>query len=151
MEIRLDDIENEYLRNLLIEHRNDMLKHSPPESAHALEVGSIKQQNIAFWTAWKNEELLGCVALKKLSDDHAEIKSMKTKNEHLRKGVATKLLRYLLIEARRLAYTRLSLETGSMEVFNPAIQLYTSFGFIYCNPFSDYVEDPHSVFMTKKI
>ena len=151
MEIRVDNIQNKELQKLLIEHRNEMLKHSPPESAHALDVGSIKEKDIIFWTAWDNSELLGCVALKKLSSTHAEIKSMKTNNEHLRKGVAKSLLRYLLVEARRLAYTKLSLETGSMDVFDPAIRLYTRFGFVHCEPFSNYIDDPNSIFMTKQI
>ncbi|MCY8140428.1 GNAT family N-acetyltransferase, partial [Bacillus inaquosorum] len=46
---------------------------------------------------------------------------------------------------------RLSLETGSMASFEPARKLYEGFGFQYCEPFADYVEDPNSVFMTKKL
>jgi putative acetyltransferase len=46
---------------------------------------------------------------------------------------------------------RVSLETGSMEAFEPARRLYASFGFQYCQPFSDYIEDPNSVFMTKEL
>lgn len=49
----------------------------------------------------------------------------------------------------RRGYRRLSLETGSMDAFEPAKRLYVSFGFQYCNPFSDYIDDPNSVFMTK--
>lgn len=45
----------------------------------------------------------------------------------------------------------LSLETGSMDAFEPARRLYGSFEFQYCKPFSDYIEDPNSVFMTKEL
>jgi len=38
-----------------------------------------------------------------------------------------------------------------VEAFKPARQLYTSFGFNYCEPFSNYIEDPYSVFMTRKL
>ena len=42
-------------------------------------------------------------------------------------------------------------ETGSAEAFGPARQLYASFGFTYCEPFAQYVDDPYSVFMTRRI
>lgn len=38
-----------------------------------------------------------------------------------------------------------------MDAFEPARRLYTNFGFTYCEPFANYVEDPNSVFMTKKL
>jgi hypothetical protein len=40
---------------------------------------------ITFWTAWDGETLVAIVALKRLSDDHGEVKSMPSK---LRKGKA---------------------------------------------------------------
>lgn len=95
--------------------------------------------------------VLGCGALKRLDTGHAEVKSMRTSAGHLRKGVAKKLLTHICDEARRRGYTRLSLETGSMEPFEPARKLYAGFGFEYCEPFGDYVDDPNSVFMTKDL
>lgn len=76
---------------------------------------------------------------------------MRTSSPHLRKGVAKNLLNHILEEAKRRGYNRLSLETGSMEAFEPARKLYAAFGFTYCEPFADYVEDQNSVFMTKEI
>jgi putative acetyltransferase len=38
-----------------------------------------------------------------------------------------------------------------MDFFMPARALYVSFGFKNCPPFSDYSEDPNSVFMTKEL
>src|SRR5205085_4616631 len=96
-------------------------------------------------------ELLGCAALKELDRAHGEIKSMRTAAAHLRKGVATRLMHHLLDEARRRRYRRLSLETGAAPVFAPARMLYARFGFLSCGPFGDYVDDPHSVFMTREL
>jgi putative acetyltransferase len=104
---------------------------------------------VTFWTAWENGELLGCGALKQLDAGHGEIKSMRTVAAHLRKGVARAMLDYIISEAERRGYRRLSLETGSMEAFEPARQLYARAGFVFCAPFGDYIEDPHSVFMTR--
>ena len=38
-----------------------------------------------------------------------------------------------------------------MKAFEPAQRLYEGFGFAYCPPFGDYVEDPNSVFMTRAL
>jgi putative acetyltransferase len=77
-----------------------------------------------------------------------EIKSMRTVRAHLRKGVASRVLEHMIAEAQRRAYSRLSLETGSMREFEAARNFYRKFGFEYCEPFANYVADPNSVFMT---
>lgn len=151
MDIKIDDLKGSEIHELLREHLRNMALHSPPESVHALDIEALREPGITFWTVWENGELLGCGALKELDSRHAEIKSMRTSSSHLRKGVAGKLLNHILEEARRRGYTRLSLETGSMEAFEPARRLYANFGFTYCGPFADYVEDPYSVFMTREI
>ncbi len=38
-----------------------------------------------------------------------------------------------------------------MPEFSPAQALYRRYGFKYRGPFADYIEDPNSVFMTKKL
>jgi len=149
--IKLDDISGTEVRALLREHLEFAAQHSPPESIHALDVAGLKRPEVTFWTAWEDSELLGCGALKQLDEHHGEIKSMRTSTRHLRKGVASQVLSYLIAEAKRRGYKRLSLETGSMEAFAPARKLYARFGFEDCGPFSDYVEDPYSVFMTLKL
>ncbi|HEV2862281.1 MAG TPA: GNAT family N-acetyltransferase [Pyrinomonadaceae bacterium] len=151
MEIKVDDLSGAGVRELLREHLLDAARHSPPESVHALDVEGLSRPEVTFWTAWQGEELLGCGALKELDAGHGEIKSMRTVDSHLRKGVASKMLAHIVEEARRRGYTRLSLETGSMEAFEPARRMYANFGFTYCGPFADYVEDPYSVFMTKEL
>jgi putative acetyltransferase len=128
-----------------------MALHSPPESIHALDIEELRKPEITFWSVWEGTELIGCGALKELDAQHAEIKSMRTALSHRRKGVARLMLQHLLEEARKRGYRRLSLETGSMDAFDPARQLYASFGFVYCSPFADYKEDPYSVFMTKEL
>lgn len=148
---KIDDLSGSEIRELLEEHLASMRFHSPPESVHALPIEGLRAPEITFWTAWENGELLGCGALKELDPQQAEIKSMRTVARHLRKGVATTLLDYIIGEARRRAYRRLSLETGSMAAFEAARKLYLRFGFTYCGPFAEYTDDPNSVFMTKEL
>jgi putative acetyltransferase len=136
---------------LLREHLDDMAVHSPPESVHALDSEALCSPTITFWTVWDGRELLGCGALSELDPRHGEIKSMRTARDHLRKGVASKLLEHIIAEAERRAYARLSLETGSMVAFGPARALYQSFGFEFCEPFASYVPDRNSCFMTRAL
>lgn len=151
MEIIVDDLNGPEVAQLINEHLHSMTLHSPPESIHALSLEHLKKPDITFWSAWENGELIGCGALKKLDAQHGEIKSMRTSSKHLRKGVARKMLEHIIQEAKKRGMCRLSLETGSMAAFDPARKLYESSGFRYCEPFSDYIEDPNSVFMTKEI
>lgn len=151
MEIHADDPGTPDVAHLLREHLDDMHRHSPPESVHALDLDALRASDISFWAVRQESVLLGCCALKQLDPTHGEIKSMRTVTAHLRKGVAARMLAHILDEAKRRAYRRLSLETGSMDAFLPARRLYERHGFRYCGPFGDYVEDPYSVFMTREL
>ncbi|SFS12843.1 putative acetyltransferase [Dyella sp. OK004] len=149
VEIREGELDHPAVIRLLQEHLQSMHLHSPPESIHALDLDTLRKPGISFWSVWQHQELLGCGALKQLDATHGELKSMRTATSHLRKGVASLLLKHLLDEAGRRFYRRLSLETGAMEAFAPAHRLYASFGFEACGPFADYIDDPNSVFMTR--
>ena len=151
MDIRVDDLSGPEIAALLAEHLRSMYLHSPPESVHALDIDRLRAPDITMWSVWEARELLGCGALKELERDHGEIKSMRTARRHLRKGVASALMRHMLAEARRRSYRRLSLETGSMAAFAPARELYRRFGFEPCGPFGEYIDDPNSVFMTREL
>ncbi len=147
-EIRGDDLSRREVVALVREHLASVALHSPPESVHALDLEGLRAPDVRFWSVWQDSELLGCGALKELDATHGELKSMRTASPHLRRGVATALLEHMVNVARERAYLRLSLETGSMDAFAPARDLYARFGFQPCGPFADYVEDPNSVFMT---
>ena len=150
-DIRRDDLSGYEIQALLAEHLRDMHRISPRESVHALDLSGLRAPDITLWTTWSGVELLGCGALKELDPVHGEIKSMRTARAHLRQGVARALLVFMVEEARRRGYTRLSLETGSQESFEPARRLYASFGFEPCPPFGGYRVDPSSVFLTRAL
>ena len=114
-----------------------------------MDIAKLRQPDVTFWTVWSGDELLGCGALRELTPRHGEVKSMRTALAHRGRGAARTMLTHIIEEARRRSYDRLSLETGAMQAFEPAHRLYESFGFSYCSPFGDYVDDPNSLFMTK--
>ena len=151
MNIRLDDLSSPEVHALLAEHLRSMAQWSPPESVHALDLDALRRPEIAVWTAWSANALLGCGALKELTPAHGEIKSMRTAKEFLGRGVARRMLSHIIATAKRRGYSRLSLETGSGAAFEPALALYAKFGFRYCGPFAGYREDPFSRFMTLEL
>ncbi|TEW46439.1 GNAT family N-acetyltransferase [Psychromonas sp. RZ5] len=146
--IKLDDLSGPEIIALLEEHLSDMQATSPPESKHALDLTALKDPSVKFWTIWEGNQLAGCAAYKALNKAHAEIKSMRTASNYKKQGVASRLLKYLIENATLSGYQTLSLETGSMAYFEPAHALYQKHGFSFCGPFSDYKEDPNSLFMT---
>lgn len=151
MHIEIDDLSRPQVHALLNEHLQSMYELSPPESVHALDLARLRAPDVTFWTAWEGPLLLGCGALKQLDPRHGEVKSMRTPNAHRRQGAGRAILATIIETAMARSYERLSLETGSMDAFLPAQRLYESFGFVVCEPFGDYVEDPNSVFMTRRL
>lgn len=151
MDIRIDDLTGPEIAALLREHLRRMHLHTPAQSVHALPIEALRGPGVTFWSAWQGPDLMGCGALKELDPAHGEIKSMRTVDRHLRKGVAAALLDHILAEARRRSYRRLSLETGSAAAFTPALALYEKFGFQRCGPFGEYTEDPFSVYLTMEL
>jgi len=151
MKIIKDNLTHSAVRKLLQQHHDDMAKHSPPESIHALDLSGLLADDVTFWTGWIDGELAGCGALKKLDSRHGELKSMRTSSQFLRQGVAAKLLEHILATAKQQSFDTVSLETGSMPAFLPAQTLYQRFGFKPCPPFSDYVDDPYSLFFSKSM
>jgi putative acetyltransferase len=151
VQIELDDPARPDVYALLDEHLRNMHELSPPESVHALDVGSLKSPDVTFWTVRDGATLLGCAALKELDPEHGEVKSMRTPAALRRRGAGRAVLAHIVAVARARGYRRLSLETGSMAAFAPAHRLYETFGFTYCGPFGDYEPDPNSVFMTLRL
>jgi putative acetyltransferase len=142
------DFNDSRVIDLLRIHLTSAKAETAPGSAHALDLSGLQLLDISFWTIWDDETLLGCGALKQLSADHGEVKSMHTAQRMRGRGVGKAMLRHILASARARGMLRLSLETGAWEYFQPARALYANHGFVECAPFADYVLDPNSVFMS---
>jgi putative acetyltransferase len=136
---------------LLQYHASSARAQTAPGSAHALDLGALKQPDIRVWTAWDGDALAGVGALKRLSADHGEVKSMHTVQALRGRGVGSAMLRHIIAAARTGGMSRLSLETGSWDYFLPAQALYRAHGFVECAPFGDYRPDPNSVFLSLQL
>jgi len=151
MNIKDGDFKNPLVIGLLKEHLAGMYDNSPPESVYALDFSELQKPNISFWTAWEKDTLLGCGALKEISQSEGEIKSMRTQTEHLRKGVAAAILKHILNIAKEKQYKLVSLETGSGPAFEPAISLYKKYGFVIGDPFDGYEKSQFNQFLHLKL
>ncbi|WP_300379952.1 GNAT family N-acetyltransferase [Henriciella sp.] len=148
LSIELANLEEEDFVNLITAHKSLMLETSPPESSHALQISGLKVPTLTVWEMRKGGLLIGCGALKRLSNGSTgEIKSMHIAAQFRRSGLGRQMLRFLIAEARERYYTALYLETGVQEAFYPARKLYERTGFVYCGTFEGYSDDPNSVFM----
>ena len=146
--IAADDPRAEDVRRLLAAHLAFAAGHTPAENIHALDIESLLDPAIAFFSCRAGGELLAVGALRQLSEDHAEIKSMHTARAARGRGIGRAMVTHLLGVARARGVRQVSLETGTMAAFAPARALYASMGFVPCGPFGGYRETPDNTFMT---
>jgi putative acetyltransferase len=164
--LRIDraDFTDAGLHAFLQAHLDDMEPTTPPESQHALDLAGLQRPGVRMWVATDATDatdatptVVGTIALAPVRHErnsdgrhgvHEELKSMRTDPAHRGSGIATRLLRHALDDARERQVTRISLETGSVEFFAPARALYRKSGFADCAPFGAYLPDPNSTFMT---
>jgi putative acetyltransferase len=140
---RAEDVQALLLRHLAFAHEN-----TPPEDIHALDVTGLLDPALTLFSARSGAVLLGIGALRELDQDHVELKSMHTAAEVRGRGVGRAMVAHLLGVARRRGYRRVSLETGASEAFAAAFTLYTSAGFLPCEPYGRYWESGNNRYMT---
>jgi len=121
----------------------------PPESRHAFSVEKMLRERVAFFITCYEDQLAGCGGIKIFDGDYGEVKRMYVRPEFRGKGLGKAMLGCLADYARDKDLRILRLETGIYEV--EAIGLYLGWGFERRAPFGEYVEDPLSVYLEKRI
>ena len=142
------NFDNPDVNELLNKHFAELRSVSPAGSTHVLDIAGLKDQSIKFWSLWKNNEIIGCGALKFLEKNHGEFKSIRVTDKFRKTGIGEKLIDHLIEEEKKLEVSKLSIETGAGEFFLPARKLFSKFGFKACPPFAHYKEDPNSCYYT---
>jgi len=120
----------------------------PPEHNYQLDADALTGPGISFLIARMGEQTVGCGAVA-TANGHGEIKSMFVAPAARRTGLGLRLLAALEGVARDAGLAMLYLETGVHEA--AAIGLYEKAGFVRRGAFGDYKENPHSVFMEKRL
>lgn len=145
--VRQDDLSSPEVQSLVADHVAGMHRYSPPGRVHALGIDDLRAQDVTVWSAWTEDRLCGCGALKELDRHTGEIKSMRTHPDFLRRGVGQAILDVIVRTSRERGYRRLYLETGTGEAFDAAHALYLRNGFEWCGPFGGYDATDFNVFM----
>ena len=145
-----NNFDNFEVNELLIKHFNELKSVSPEGSTHVLDIDGLKNQSIKFWSLWEDAKLVGCGALKFLSETHGEFKSIRVADNFKKKGYGKKIIVDLLSKAKVLGIQEISVETGAGEFFLPARKLFKSCGFEECEPFAHYSLDPNSCYYNLK-
>ena len=142
---------NPEVNELLKKHFIELRAASPEESTHVLDIPGLKAPSIKFWSLWDDNKLLGCGALKFLDKEHGEFKSIRIHDNFRRQNIGVKLIKHLIIEAKKLKIKRISIETGAGKFFEPARKLFEKCKFKPCKPFAHYKSDPNSLYYTLQI
>jgi putative acetyltransferase len=146
MVIKLADLGNPQVVELLRIHLAGMAANSPPGHCFALDLSGLQRPDVHAVVLWDGDTALGIGALKELGPDAGEVKSMRTHPDHLRKGAAGRILSHILDLARSRGYARVHLETGTGPAFEAAITMYLATGFSEGGAFGDYVKSDFNQF-----
>jgi GNAT superfamily N-acetyltransferase len=121
----------------------------PPQSRHAFSVEKLLREGVVFFVTRYEGQLAGCGGIKIFGAEYGEVKRMYVRPVFRGKGLGKAMLARLTEYAQGKNAKVLRLETGIYEV--EAIGLYERFGFQRRGPFGEYVEDPLTVYLEKKI
>ncbi len=148
MIVREGGLDDPQVIALLDLHARGMLANSPPGTCHFLDLAGLNAPDISFLSIWDGDILLGIGALRQLDAFTGEIKSMRTAQSALGRGVGTAMLNHIVALAHRRGYTALKLETGTGSAFDAAHALYARHGFAPCPAFAGYQPTPFNRFMS---
>lgn len=137
MEIRRTDLSEPEVIALIELHGREMDQGSPPGTCHFLDLSGLKVPEVEVYAVWKGDRLLSIGALKH-HHGFGELKSMRAHPEARGTGAGKALLNHLLNRARELGFSEVKLETGKGPIFEAAVGLYKSFGFVPCDAFAGY-------------
>ena len=98
--------------------------------------GDYASPNGRLLLAAEEDQLAGCIAMRKLGPGVCEIKRLFLRPAYRGKGLGKVLVESIIGEARKLGYTRMRLDTlpGRMDT---AIALYRSIGFVEIEPYCE--------------
>jgi len=107
----------------------------------------VENDDSAFLVAYLDGNPTGCGAIRKISDDTAEVKRIYARKNTA--GVGREIISALEEKAKKLGYKKLLLETRVQNTH--AIEFYNSVGYTHCEAFGKYVGKPNSYCFTKDI
>jgi putative acetyltransferase len=137
------------VRQLIEELDDYMARLYPTESNYGLDLETLTQAPMRFYSVTVDGEVLGCGGFW-LYDDYAEVKRVYIHPKSRGLGLGRKIMAHLEDEVLAHGHKLVRLETGISQP--EALGLYRAIGYVDCGPFGDYPsDDPFSVFMEKAL
>jgi putative acetyltransferase len=121
----------------------------PPESNHLLDIAALSDPAVTFLVVRDGREVAGIGALLRDPRGWGEVKRMYVRPDRRGRRIGKRMLAELEAVARNARLPLLRLETGIHNA--DALALYRRAGFVECTAFGDYLPDPLSVFMEKRV
>lgn len=132
-------------------HLSGMTANSPKKSVYALDTSGLSSSDVTLFGAFENDKCLSIGALKSLSSTDGEVKSMRTAEAALGRGLGKAILKQIIEAARAEGLNALFLETGTGPTFAAAHHIYRTHGFVPCEPFGDYAQSNFNRFFCLQI
>jgi ribosomal protein S18 acetylase RimI-like enzyme len=85
--------------------------------------------------ARSQEDMAGCVALRRWSDEIGEMKRLYVRDEFRGQGIGKRLIRRVMEEARAIGYSSIRLDT--LPMMGTAIEMYRGLGFKEIAPYRE--------------
>lgn len=151
MRIEPTDPESDSARALIAMSDTYMTALYPAESNHLESARALQAPNVLFLGCFLQGQLVGCGAVKILSDDgrYGELKRVFVLESHRGKGYSKAIMEKLEDHLKNSGIALARLETGIRQP--EALGLYKRLGYVERAPFGAYVADPLSIFMEKRL
>jgi GNAT superfamily N-acetyltransferase len=149
LEFSIDRPDSKTALALIQELDSDLGSRYPDQWIHGLHPEDVGDPNLVFVVMYRENQPVGCGALRPLDADVTEVKRMYVKPAFRGLGFARKLLAFLESTARTSGCKAIRLETGTKQP--EAIGLYESSGYQPIPAYGEYVGNPFSLCYEKKL
>jgi ribosomal protein S18 acetylase RimI-like enzyme len=91
--------------------------------------------NGRLYVAYFENQIAGCIALRKLNDTQCEMKRLYVKHQFRNKGIASLLVEKIISDAKEIGYSNMLLDT--LPFLTTAIEMYKRLGFYEIECYND--------------
>ena len=121
-------VENDPVFSKYLDQQNYDKELEDLEKKYGLPMGRL-------YIAFKEDEVVGCIALKQMDNESGELKRLYVKEQFRKCGIGSILVDKIISDARMIGYSYLKLDT--LPFLDSAIRIYESKGFERIAKFND--------------
>ena len=149
LEVKSISISSKLALTLVDELERELRADYPPHYIHDLDVKSFEASQGIFLVCIADDEPLGCLGLRPLNRQTAELKRMYVRPKFRGLGAARLMLAEMEHQASLRGFERIVLEKGNQQ--HTAIELYQANGYVAIPPFNPASDGPASVCFCKAL